>query len=184
MMATTHVFVGLALLTPLAYAAPEFAPALAFGAIVGGLFPDLDVAFDHRRTLHFPVYGGVLAIPAAAVAALSPSTLTVAVAAAVLAAWLHAASDALGSGPEIDPWRNPSDRAVYDHFRGLWIRPRRWIRYDGAPEDAVLGVSLAVPTLFVFDGTVRTLVAVGIVVSLSYALVRRRIPDWAADRFQ
>ena len=184
MMATTHVFVGLALLTPLAYAAPEFAPALALGAIVGGLFPDFDVAFDHRRTLHFPVYGGVLAIPVAIVAALSPSTLTVAVAAFVLAAWLHAASDALGSGPEIDPWRNPTDRAVYDHFRGRWIRPRRWIRYDGAPEDAVLGASMAVPALLVFDGTVQVLVAGGIVVSLSYALVRRRIPDWTADRFQ
>ncbi|MHC3436526.1 metal-dependent hydrolase [Natrialbaceae archaeon A-gly3] len=183
-MATTHVFVGLTLVVPLAYVYPEFAPPLALGAIVGGLAPDFDVAFEHRRTLHFPVYGGVLAVPTAVVAVLSPSTLTVTLAAFAVAAWLHAASDALGSGPEFDPWKNPTERAVYDHFRGRWIRPRRLIRYDGAPEDAVLAVSLAVPALVVFDGPVQPLVAAGVVVSLLYALVRRRIPEWAADRFQ
>ena len=184
MMATTHALVGLTLVAPLAYVYPEFAPALAVGAIVGGIFPDLDVAFEHRRTLHFPVYGGLVAVPAAVGSFLSPSSLTVFLAAFTAAAWLHAASDTLGSGPELDPWRNPTDRAVYDHFRGRWIRPRRWIRYDGAPEDAVLAVSLAVPVLFVFDGTVQALVALGVLVSVSYALVRRRIPEWAAGRFQ
>lgn len=182
MMATTHAFTGLAVVAPLAYLAPEFALPLAVGAIAGGVFPDLDVAFEHRRTLHFPVYGGVAAIPAVVLAALSLSNVTVGLAAFAVAAWLHAVSDAFGAGPTIDPWRNPSDRAVYDHVRGRWIAPRRWVRYDGAPEDAVLAVGLAMPSLVIFDeySTIQALAVAGVVVSLSYAAVRRRLVDWTS----
>lgn len=181
MMATTHVFVALAVVAPVAYAVPEFAPALAVGAILGGLVPDFDLLFEHRRTFHFPLLGGVVTGVVLPAAAIVPSSLTVGVAAFVTAAWLHAASDALGGGPEMDPWTNPSDRAVYDHVRKQWISPRRWIRYDGAPEDAAIAVSLAVLPLVVFDGWVRSLVAAGIVVSLGYALVRRRVVSWLPD---
>ncbi|ARS90619.1 hypothetical protein [Natrarchaeobaculum aegyptiacum] len=181
MMATTHVFVALAVVAPVASAVPEFAPALAAGAVLGGLAPDLDLIFEHRRTFHFPLLGGVATGAVLPAAAIVPSSLTVGIAAFVAAGWLHAASDALGGGPEMDPWTSPSDRAVYDHVRGQWISPRRWIRYDGAPEDAALAVSLAVPALLVFDGWVTTLVVAGIVVSLGYALVRRRVVAWLPD---
>ena len=117
---------------------------------------------------------------AIAAAAVAPSTLTAAAAAFAVAAWLHAASDVLGGSPEMDP-SDPSDRAVYDHRRGRWLRPRRWIDYDGSPGDAALAVALAVPALIVFDGPIATVVAVGIAVSLGYALVRRRLVDWMPD---
>lgn len=180
MMATTHGFAGLALVAPVAYAVPELATPLAVGAICGAIFPDLDVAFEHRRTLHFPLLYGFVAVPAVLAAAIAPGAVTAAVAAFAVAAWLHAASDALGAGPELDPWRRSSDRAVYDHLRGRWLRPRRWIRYDGAPEDAMLAVGLAIPALVVFDdvGWVTAAVAVGLVVSIGYTLVRRRLVDW------
>lgn len=181
MMATTHVFVALAVVAPAAYAFPEFTPVLAAGAVLGGLAPDLDLLFEHRRTFHFPLLGGLATTLALGAALLALSHLSVGLAAFVAAAWLHAASDALGGGPEMDPWTDPSDRAVFDHVRGDWIRPRRWIRYDGAPEDAAVAVSLAVPALVVFDGWVRPLVVVCVVVSLGYALVRRRIVAWLPD---
>nr|WP_254769480.1 metal-dependent hydrolase [Salinilacihabitans rarus] len=180
-MATTHVFVGLAAVAPVAYVAPELAAPLAVGAVCGGIAPDLDVAFEHRRTLHFPVYGVVPAALAAAVAALTPSTLAVGLAAFAVVAWLHAASDALGGGPEFDPWAAPREEAVYDHARGRWVRPRRWIRYDGAPEDVGAVVVFAIPAVVVFDGWVHLVVAAGVAVSLAYALVRRRLPEWAPD---
>ncbi len=181
MMATTHVFTGLAVVSPVAYLVPEFGTALALGAVVGGLAPDADLVFAHRRTFHFPVAGLAVAVPAVAAAALAPAAPTLAVAAFALTAWLHAASDSIGGGPEMDPWNERTDRAVYDHVRGRWLRPRRWIRYDGAPEDAALGVALAVPALLVFEGWPRAAVAGGIAVSLLYALLRRRLVAWTPD---
>jgi hypothetical protein len=181
MMATTHAFAGLAVVAPVAYARPEFAAALATGAILGGLAPDLDLVLAHRRTLHFPVAGLAVAVPAVVVAVAAPSSPTVALAAFAVAAWLHAASDAVGGGPEMDPWNDRSERAVYDHVRRRWVRPRRWIRYDGAPEDAAVGVVLAVPALLVFDGWIAAAVVGGIAVSLVYAVVRRRLVAWTPD---
>ncbi|MFC3960145.1 metal-dependent hydrolase [Halovivax cerinus] len=177
-MATTHGFVALALVTPVATVAPELATPLSIGAVAGGLAPDLDVAFEHRRTLHFPVLGAGPAVFGLAVVALVPSPIAIAIATFFVAAWVHAASDAVGGGSGFDPWTDPIDRAVFDHRRGRWIRPRRWIRYDGAPEDAALGVALAIPAFVVFDGWVRVLVVLGLAFSLGYALVRRRIPAW------
>lgn len=181
MMATTHVFAGLALVAPVAMVVPEFALPLALGAIVGGLAPDVDLVFTHRRTFHFPVAGIALAVPMVVAALLVPSSATVAMAAFAVSAWLHAASDALGGGPEMDPWNDRSERAVYDHVRGQWVRPRRLIRYDGAPEDAALGVALAIPALIVYDGPVASLVLGGIGLSLGYAALRRRLVAWVPD---
>ncbi|WP_226004285.1 metal-dependent hydrolase [Natrinema salinisoli] len=181
MMATTHVFAGLAAVAPVAFLAPEFAAVLGIGAILGGIAPDFDLVFTHRRTLHFPVVGLAVAVPAVVVAALFPSPLTLVLAAFAGTAWLHAASDAIGGGPEIDPWTERTERAVYNHVRGRWIRPRRWIRYDGAPEDAALGIALAIPALLVFDGGFTAVIAACVAVSLLYALLRRRLVAWTPD---
>ncbi len=81
----------------------------------------------------------------------------------------------------MDPWNGRTERAVYDHVHGRWIRPRRWIRYDGAPEDAALAVALAVPALVVFDGWLTALVLGGVAISVGYALVRRRVVDWTGE---
>lgn len=181
MMATTHVFVGLAAVVPIAYVAPEFTVSLAVGAIVGGLAPDFDLVLEHRRSFHFPIAGAIPASVAAVLAILLTSPFAVALAAATVAAWLHAASDALGGGPEMDPWTDPSDRAVYDHVRKRWLRPRRWIRYDGAPEDAALAVALAVPAVFVYDGWLTAVILGAVVLSIVYALLRRRLVAWTPD---
>ena len=181
MMATTHAFAALALVAPIALQWPEFATPLAVGAIVGGIAPDLDVFLEHRRTLHFPVAGAVVAVPAVALAVVVPVAGTVTLASALVAAWLHAASDVIGNGPLLDPWAEESDRAVYDHVRGRWLPPLLWIRYDGAPEDAALGVVLAVPALLVFDGVVAGLVLVGIAVSVAYTAGRRRLVEWTPE---
>ncbi|MDF9744695.1 metal-dependent hydrolase [Natrinema salsiterrestre] len=180
-MATTHVFAGLAAVAPVAVLAPEFAAVLGIGAILGGIAPDFDLVLTHRRTLHFPVAGLAVAVPAVVVAALFPSPLTLVLAAFAGTAWLHAASDAIGGGPEMDPWTERTERAVYNHVRGRWIRPRRWIRYDGAPEDAALGIVLAVPALLAFDGGLTAVIAACVAVSLLYALFRRRLVEWTPD---
>ena len=184
-MATTHVFAGLALAAAVAVAAPQFAVVVAAAAILGGLFPDLDLYAGHRKTLHFPVYYGLLAVPASLAAALVPTDATVGLAVFLLAAALHSASDLFGGGLELKPWEGTSDRAVYSHYHGRWFAPRRWIRYDGAPEDLLLAGALAVPALLVFEGTVRTVVLTLLAVSAGYALVRKplvRVGQWLLER--
>ncbi|WP_343773181.1 metal-dependent hydrolase [Natronoarchaeum mannanilyticum] len=173
MMATTHALWGMALALPVLALAPEFAP-VAFGAgLVGGLFPDLDLYAGHRRTFHFPVYASLAAVPAIALAIVAPLPWTVAFAAGLAAAALHAASDAAGGGLELRPWRASSERAVYSHYHGRWLPPRRWVRYDGAPEDLALAVLAAIPLLVVGDGRVAGVAVALLAASLVYVLLRK-----------
>jgi hypothetical protein len=135
----------------------------------------------HRRTLHFPTALTLAAVPASLPALAAPGPVTVAVALFVVAAALHCVSDAAGGGLELRPWEATSERAVYDHVRGRWLAPRRWVRYDGAPEDLALAGVLAVPSLYVFDGTVELAVLAALAVSVGYVLVRKVMID-AAER--
>ncbi|WP_227355615.1 metal-dependent hydrolase [Haladaptatus salinisoli] len=185
MMATTHALLGVLVGSAALFVAPEFAPVAVSAGLVGGLFPDFDLYSGHRKTLHFPVYYSLAAAAALAVAALAPTALTVALGVFFLSAAIHSASDAFGGGLELKPWLGESNRAVYDHYRGRWIRPRRWIRYDGAPEDFALGVFLALPSLVLHEGAVQTLVVVAVLISGVYSLFRKRLvfaAEWLVDR--
>lgn len=181
MMATTHALVGVLLGSVSLFVAPELAPVAVLAGFAGGVFPDLDLYSGHRKTLHFPVYFSIAAVATLAIAAVVPTALTFAVGFFLLAAAAHSVSDAFGGGLELKPWLGQSERAVYDHFRGQWISPRRWIRYDGAPEDFALGFAVALPSLVLYDGTIQTLVVAAVLISGVYALLRKplvRIAEW------
>ncbi|WP_433626713.1 metal-dependent hydrolase [Halomicrococcus sp. NG-SE-24] len=185
MMVTTHALAGMLLGSVALFVAPEFAPMAVLAGLAGGAFPDLDLYAGHRKTLHFPVYYSAAALVAVGVAALTPGAWSVGVAVFLLAAALHSASDALGGGLELKPWLGESDRAVYDHFRGRWVAPRRWVRYDGAPEDLALALVLAAPAAALHDGPVQTIVVAAVAVSGVYALVRKRlvyVTEWLVPR--
>ena len=175
-MATTHALAGVAVAALVALVAPEQAGVALAAAFVGGLFPDLDLYAGHRKTLHFPVCYWPLALVAGVLAAIATGPATVGLACFLLAAALHSAMDVLGGGLELRPWEATSERAVYNHFAGRWHRPRRWVRYDGAPEDALLGLVLAVPALLVAGTAMRWLVGGTLCLSVGYVLVRRRVP--------
>jgi len=176
MMATTHAFVGLAVAALVSLVAPEFAVPVAAAGLAGGVFPDLDLYAGHRRTLHFPVYYGVAAAAAGVLAVLAPSAWTVAGAVFLAAAALHAGSDALGGGLELEPWEGTSERAVYSHFHGRWLPPRRLVRYDGAPEDLAVAAVFGVPAALAFGPSVQRVVAAALAVSTGYVVVRKRLP--------
>lgn len=179
MMVITHVAFGLLVALPVALAMPEFATAAAIGAFIGGAFPDLDLlAGEHRRTLHFPVLGPLLAVPAIAVALFVPSELTVGVAMAVTAAAVHSASDVLGAGEELRPWERTSTNAVYDHVSRRWLRARYVVPYDGSSRDLLVAVLAAVPTLYVYDGFVRWVLLGLLGVAGIYTLFRRRLAPY------
>ncbi|NGM68438.1 metal-dependent hydrolase [Natronolimnobius sp. AArcel1] len=176
-MATTHAFVGLSLAVGVALVAPEFAAIVAIAGLLGGLFPDFDLPAGHRRTLHFPVYYWIVAIPATAVALAVPTQWTVAFAVFLLAAALHSVTDVVGGGLETRPWERTTDRAVYSHYHGRWIAPRQWVGYDGSPGDLALAALLALPALFVFDGVVQSLIVAMLVISIFYTTLRRVLVD-------
>lgn len=184
MMATTHALAGAALATVLFQFAPELAPVAIVAAFAGGLFPDLDLYWGHRRTLHFPVYYWIPATIASGAALLWPDPVTVGFAAFLVAAAVHSGMDAFGGGLELRPWEGTSDQAVYNHFRGHWIRPRRWVRYDGSPEDVLLGAMFAVPVLATVEGDLQLLILAAVFVSAVYGLVRKRIPWLSATFFR
>jgi hypothetical protein len=183
-MATTHAAMGSLLALPLAVVAPELAPAAALGALAGGYFPDADILgpLEHRKTLHFPEYYPPIAAALSALAYLRPSPLAVAVAFGALSAALHSLTDALGGGLGLRPWEEDDERGVYSHLGGRWIPPRRWIRYDGAPEDLLAVFVLSAPGLAAFDGPVRMALLGGIVVSACYTAFRKRLPE-IGERF-
>lgn len=184
-MAPTHAAVGLALGTTAIAIVPEHATLAALWAVLGGLFPDLDLFFgQHRRTLHFPILYWVPALPALALAAVVPVGPTIALAAFSLSAAVHSGMDAFGAGDELRPWEATSEKGVYDHLRGRWIPPRRWVRYDGAPEDLVLTAVFAVPGLTLYGEGARALTIGGLALATVYALVRKRVPSHFPERFQ
>lgn len=175
-MVFTHVFVGLLLALPVALFAPAYATAAIVGAVVGGIAPDIDLFVGvHRRTLHFPVYGPLVGVVAGVVALAAPSPVTVGVALALLSAGVHSASDVLGAGEELRPWERTNPHAVYDHARGRWLRARYVIPYDGAPRDLLASVLCAVPVALAFEGRIRWLLALTLVVAGVYTLVRKRL---------
>lgn len=174
-MLPTHAVVGLALVAPLAVVAPDLATAVLTGSLLGSVFPDLDLYAGHRRTLHYPTVYPVLAGVAAVAAFLLGTALAAGVAAFLLGAAAHCRMDRYGGGLELRPWEGNSKKAVYDHVRGRWRRPKRWIQYDGSPGDLLLLTVLALPLFVVLDGAFRLVVVACLVVGLTYVLLRRRL---------
>jgi len=177
-MATTHALLGAALGLPLLALAPEWAGHVATWAFLGGLFPDLDALVGaHRRTLHHAELYPVVAAAAVTAAVVAPGPLTVGLAAALAGAALHALSEVLGGGLALRPWERDDDRGLYLHSRGRWVPPRRWVRYDGAPEDLFLAATLAAALALAVDGSVRWLALGALALSVPYVLLRKRLVE-------
>ncbi|WP_277542753.1 metal-dependent hydrolase [Haloarcula laminariae] len=178
MMALTHGAASVALVALATPILGDYAgPPLLLAALVGGLAPDVDLLADHRKSLHYPVGYSVLALGAlGGLLATGAAPLALA-AVAVGAAALHAWSDALAGSVEAEPWNPTTERAVYNHALGRWHRPRRYVRYSGAPEDGLLalaaaGVAIASPaTGPTAEAGLWWLAAV----AAGYALTRRRL---------
>ncbi|WP_255681893.1 metal-dependent hydrolase [Natrinema sp. SYSU A 869] len=183
MMLPTHALLGLAIAAPLIVVAPEFAPAALVGAFLGSVLPDFDLYAGHRRTLHYPTLYVAAAVPIAITAAFVVTPWLVAAAFLFAGAALHCRMDRYGGGLELRPWEATSDRAVYDHVRNQWRAPKRWIRYDGAPEDVLLAVSVGVPLWIVLESPLRWLVGTALLVGGTYGLLRRRLATIASVVF-
>jgi len=175
MMGTTHALAGAFLGAAIATVAPEFAVVAVVAAVAGSVAPDLDIYRGHRRTLHYPVYGWLVAAPAVALAVFAPSVWSVGVATFLAAAAGHAAMDVFGGGLELRPWEAGSDRAVYSHYHDRWLAPRRAIPYDGSPRDLGLAGAFAVLPATTLPEPVPAFVLTGLAVSVTYVALRKRL---------
>jgi hypothetical protein len=182
MMVFTHGLVGILFAALLAPFFPGSTLSLFAAGLVGGLFPDADMLFVHRRTLHFPVVSTATAIAlgvALAVTALQPvAVLFVAVAASAA----HCLLDTLGGGKEMRPWRETDDRAVYDHVRGQWIAPRR-VFYDGSLPDLGLSVALGATAVVLLPAQFTLPVAALVGFAVLYTAIRRAITRWIPEEY-
>lgn len=175
MMATTHAFVGAALASVTVFVAPAAAPAAMAAGFLGGLAPDLDLLAVHRQDLHFPVLAWLPVAGSLALAALSPSTVTFALAAFLLAFAVHPVMDVFGGSSEPEPWRKTTDVAVYNHLRDEWYTARRWVRYDGSPEDLGIAAVASLPMLAFGTAPIADLATVALALSIAYTVVRKRV---------
>lgn len=178
-MLPTHVLVGIILAAPLLVLAPELANVALFGALVGSVLPDLDMYLDHRRTFHYPTGYLIAAILFPLLVSVSREPSLVAVSFLFIGATVHSRMDRYGGGLELRPWNATSDRAVFDHVSGRWRSPKRWIRYDGAPEDVFLAVLLGIPLFVLIQSQVRWLIVTMVLVGIVYGLIRRRLAGMA-----
>lgn len=179
MMALTHGLASLALAALATPALSEYAsPPLLVAAFLGGGAPDLDVVAEHRKSLHFPVGYTLLAGATGVWFALAPSAGVLLAATAVGAAALHAWSDVLAGSVEPEPWDPTTERAVYNHALGGWHRPRRLVRYSGAPEDGLIAIgftAVALPTPATGPTADAALLWLAVVAG-AYVLARKRLP--------
>lgn len=178
MMATTHALFAALLASATVFIAPEFTTLAVVAAALGGVFPDFDMPFQHRRTFHYPVYFTVAAAVTGLAAVIHPSEPTVVAAFFFTGAASHALSDMFGGDLGMRPWEQDGDRAVYIHYSDVWVEPRRWIRYDGSPEDFLLGLVLAAPLLWLHDGILQHLTVLTVGASFVYMVVRKRLVAW------
>jgi len=179
MMALTHGFMSLALaVLVLPFVSDHVAaPLLLAVTFVGGVVPDTDLLANHRKTLHYPIIYPVLTLLLLGGFLLTSSALLLLSTFAIGAAALHCLSDILAGGAEREPWNPATDHGVYNHVLTRWHRPRRYVRYSGAPEDFF--VSLVFAIVAVWSATTPVTVDIGLLCLLAvaggYSLLRKRL---------
>lgn len=179
MMLPTHALIGMALAFPVAFSAPELAPVAFLAGLLGGVFPDLDLYAGHRRTLHYPTLYPIAVVPAALSAVVLPTTVTVGLAVGLAAAAAHCRMDIYGSGLELRPWERNSERAVYNHIGGAWIKPRRLVAYDGSPGDLAIATAVGIPLFLFVEGGFSVVVLGAVAIGAAYTLLRRHLAELA-----
>ncbi|WP_347721216.1 metal-dependent hydrolase [Candidatus Nanohalovita haloferacivicina] len=179
MMGVTHALMGGLLGASSMFFTPELFLAAVAAGFLGGLFPDLDLAWKHRESLHFPVGYTVLSSVLIGAAAATGNYYVVLASYFTASAWLHSWIDILGGGLEERPWEGTTDKGVYSHSLDKWFPPLQIIRYDGAPEDFLLTVFLGASLYPLLNGypEAQKVVVASVIIGGFYSLVRKKLLD-------
>ena len=177
-MTPNHALAGLTLALTAFQWRPELAGIAAIAGFVGGTFPDVDSKWgQHRKTLHYPAYYGVLtAVALVAALVLDPASVwsPAAVVGTYLfgAAALHCYTDYFVAVEKPDD-ESSGDGVLYLHPSDRWIGPMEIIPYAGSPSDLFVGFALAVPPLLVYDGVPFGLTVLSVAGSVLYFAKRQ-----------
>jgi hypothetical protein len=183
MMIFTHILVGAFLGVGIGTLYPELFPFAVYAGFLGGGFPDLDMVFTHRRTLHFPVLYSIAGVVAGGIAVLWTTPITVSVSCFLLAGALHSLTDILGGGKEMRPWRETDNRAVFNHVTQSWLRPWR-VFYDGSVADLILSVILAIGLFVLLPASYYEIVTITLSGAVVYTVLRRWITRKISEDYQ
>lgn len=181
MMGTTHILAGMALAAVYSGFAEPGILILMF-SIAGSIFPDLDMPLEHRKTFHWPEHFLIAALLAGIAGMVYPNIYLQIVFLFFLNAAFHCLMDVLSCGLEPYPWQATDERAVYSHIRDEWIRPRRWISYDGSIGDLLLGLVIAVPLLQIYRGDSQYIIAGIVFTSILYTASRKHLERLAPEK--
>lgn len=174
MMTATHMLLGMLLGYILGFIQPDIAPYLLIIGFIGGMLPDIDIAFKHKRSLHFPFYYSLI------VAITLTSTIFFSSVEAVMAftffgaATLHCLTDVFAGSLETALGRQENEKTVYLHPENRWINSVNLIRFPGAPEDLMLSLLIGVPLLIVIQGPLEWLTAATLALGTAYSVMRFR----------
>lgn len=171
-MTPNHGTAGLLLSLTVTKWYPELAGIVALSALLGGVLPDIDIKLEHRKTLHYPAYYGIVTVIFLGLAAISNSIVVVVGLYFFGAAALHCYADYF-VGIEKPSDETNADGVLYLHPREKWIGPKEIIRYAGSPGDLLVGILLAVPPLLYYSDLPFWLTVLSVSGSLLYFVKRQ-----------
>lgn len=146
MMASTHILSGA--LIGLIFSWFESGLLLQFVAVgvVGGVLPDLDLLWEHRKTLHRPFQFSILMAASLITWWMAGNLLLLFGAVLFSGLAVHSLSEVLSQGKTMNPDLHESDRGIYNHMTGEWIRPRNVVAV-ASEQDLLFTYLLALPLL-------------------------------------
>jgi len=167
MMTPNHATAGLLLALTATRWHPELRSVVAITAFIGGVVPDLDTKLEHRKSLHYPVYYGILTGLFLLAATVVDARLLVIGTYFFAVAALHCYTD-LFVDVEKASDEPDGDGIIFVHPMDRWVGPVTLVRYAGSPEDLLVGLLLAVLPLIEYESVPFALTVIAVAWSVLY----------------
>ncbi|MFB6242116.1 MAG: metal-dependent hydrolase [Candidatus Nanosalina sp.] len=147
MMFSTHILAGGTLGLIATFFAPQLVPLAVLGGMIGGFLPDVDMFAEHRKTGHRPFQYLILTTLLLAAAYIQTTQALIFASFLFASMTLHGFMEIYSNGKTMRPQEETDDRAVYNHLKGEWIEPKRWVLCS-SKEDLAIMLLVAAPLLY------------------------------------
>lgn len=173
-MLSTHGLIGLFLgylSVILSTLSPEYALITGF---LGGIFPDIDLVKNHRKTLHFPIYYPLGLLTASFAYLLYTETALLYIALFLSSATFHTLIDVFSGGLAPVKFKKPKKFPIYNHYQDKWIELKP-LTYDGSPTDFLVSLTIGSILVYTMNSLFVYLAAILLIISTVYFTFRMRI---------
>ncbi|MFT4892802.1 MAG: hypothetical protein ACI8Z7_000590 [Candidatus Nanohaloarchaea archaeon] len=183
MMIFTHTVFSVGLGALLASLEPMYAGQIIGFTLLAGIFPDLDMFFEHRKTFHRPFQFSALFLLLIPFYLFTGAFYLFILLAVLVSMVSHCALDLLSNGKTARPRENPDSRAVYDHIRGEWLKPRRMV-LDGSKGDVLMLLLTGFTAFYLLYSTVFRIIVLGSVLAgVLYSVLMSHYRDYLVGDF-